>query len=242
MGNEGKYEVSHWSYPNERLGFEVACFISCSSIWPVGAEEASLPPAGSPELSLAPPTGPSSGTSHWRADPEPPLASPARAATSHRPPANRSALPRRPLEPPLVQPCDRHWGHLYCAGLLVAAPNSSMRICNRSLWNDWDLSYTRATLNLNLTCGHPHHQAFQKEGYMQASNFQLRSSGSPWLEPWLASAGFRVATHSGYFSGELGALWLFRCFCVLWTHWDSYAILILLTWYCRGARTIQVEM
>jgi len=39
---------------------------------------------------------------------------------------------------------------------------------------------------------------------MQASNFQLRSSGSPWLEPWLASAGFKVATHSGYFSGGLG--------------------------------------
>jgi len=62
---------------------------------------------------------------------------------------------------------------------------------------------------------------------MQASNFQLRSSGSPWLEPWLASAGFRVATHSGYFSGELGGLGLSRLKCRLQCSqlWQSTSLL-----------------
>ncbi|TKV93655.1 hypothetical protein SEVIR_9G239700v4 [Setaria viridis] len=39
---------------------------------------------------------------------------------------------------------------------------------------------------------------------MQACNFQLSSPMSLWLEPWLPSAGFQVATHSGYLSGGPG--------------------------------------
>ncbi|XP_062201108.1 uncharacterized protein LOC133903684 isoform X2 [Phragmites australis] len=36
---------------------------------------------------------------------------------------------------------------------------------------------------------------------MQACNFLLSSSRSPWPEPWPPSGGFRVARHSGYFLG-----------------------------------------